>query len=195
MDTRRRPNQGLKKPKRSNSKYAWISISAMVVFLAIMTVLYMRLTAKTKVEQEPQDAKKYSVHTAPEIQFRKDGTLQFKNDEGFVKSEIEIEIVSTEISRMRGLMFRKEMQENRGMLFIFPSEDERSFWMKNTIIPLDIIFTDNGGKIVYIARNTTPFSEEMIPCPDPAIFVVEVNAGFAERNDIKAGDFISWVEE
>jgi uncharacterized membrane protein (UPF0127 family) len=100
----------------------------------------------------------------------------------------EAEVAATDKQRSMGLMFRKEMPEKRGMLFLFEGEGDRYFWMKNTPLPLDIIFIDARGGIVSIAGNTTPFSEDVIPSIGPAKFVFEINAGLAEKLGISAGD-------
>ncbi len=191
-----RHDQSNKKPRNT---YLRLSIIAMVIFFGVMLALYLSLSAKTRKHQEEQDSKPkpgtYSHRNLPDIEFRRDGMLRFDSPQGEEKAEIEIEIVATEFSRTRGLMFRKEMQDNRGMLFIFPSEMERSFWMKNTYIPLDIIFTDIDGRIIHIAKNTKTLSEDLIPCPEPSKYVVEVNAGFTDINDVKVGDIIVWTED
>lgn len=106
---------------------------------------------------------------------------------------LEIEIVDEEYGITRGLMFRKQMEENRGMLFIFPDVDMRSFWMRNTIIPLDIIFVGEDHRIVTIQRNTKPYSETSIPSSAPAKYVLEVNAGFTERYGLQLGDKLDWT--
>ena len=116
-------------------------------------------------------------------------TLLVKSDE--TEHRFLVEVAATDIERARGLMFREEMAADHGMLFIFEGEGERFFWMKNTPLPLDIIYIDNTGQIVSIAADTTPFSEAVIPSGKPARFVLEVNAGIAEKLAIKVGDRIS----
>jgi len=98
------------------------------------------------------------------------------------------EIAADDRERAIGLMFREEMAEDRGMLFLFGGESERHFWMKNTPLPLDIIFIAADGTIVSIAEDTTPFSESVIPSNGPAKFVFEVNSGVTEKLGIAAGD-------
>ena len=98
------------------------------------------------------------------------------------------EIAADDRERAIGLMFREEMAEDRGMLFLFDGESDRHFWMKNTPLPLDIIFIAADGTIVSIAENTTPFSESVIPSNGPSKFVFEVNAGVTEKLGIAAGD-------
>jgi uncharacterized protein len=132
----------------------------------------------------------------PEPQFKKQGELKFlygKNKKE-IKS-IDIEIASNDSSRMMGLMFRKSMEDTKGMLFIFPQSDMHSFWMKNTIMSLDIIFVNEDKEIVKIHKNTKPYSTESLPSGKPAIYVVEVIAGFTEKYGVKEGDKIEFVKQ
>lgn len=100
---------------------------------------------------------------------------------------VSVEIVATPEKRNFGLMYRKELPESHGMLFIFPREQPLSFWMKNTPLPLDIIFMNSSHTIVNIVANTEPFSEKPLPSGLPAQFVLEVNAGFCQRHSIRVG--------
>lgn len=108
--------------------------------------------------------------------------------------EVKVEIADEPYEHARGLMFRKSLGQNEGMLFIFSDEEYRTFWMKNTLIPLDLIFIDSNLEIVDIKQDFQPCEQE--PCETytslgPALYVLEVNAGFAERNGIKAGDSVA----
>ncbi|MBN9670396.1 DUF192 domain-containing protein [Roseibium aggregatum] len=103
----------------------------------------------------------------------------------------EAEVASTDRQRARGLMFREEMAADHGMLFVFEGEGERYFWMKNTPLPLDIIYIAKTGRIVSIAKDTTPFSEVAIPSGQPAEFVLELNAGITSKLGIGPGDTVS----
>jgi len=78
------------------------------------------------------------------------------------------------------------------MLFLFPTEEPLSFWMKDTPLPLDIIFLSADRTIVTIRKNTVPFSEASVPSDRPAKYVVEVNAGFADRHRLAPGDRVFW---
>jgi uncharacterized membrane protein (UPF0127 family) len=78
------------------------------------------------------------------------------------------------------------------MLFISEKEYMATFWMRNCILPLDMIFIDKFGEIVTICKNTTPFSDQTYSATAPTLFVVEVNAGFTDKYGIKEGDRISW---
>ena len=105
---------------------------------------------------------------------------------------IEIEVADEEAERMRGLMDRISMPENAGMLFIFEEEEQRSFWMKNTYLSLDIIFINSKKEIVSIQTYTTPKTTTGIPSELPAKYVLEVNAGFTDKYGISAGDKIDF---
>ncbi len=98
-----------------------------------------------------------------------------------------VEIANTEEKRQFGLMYRADLPEMQGMLFLFPREDALSFWMKNTPRSLDIIYINSSHTIVSIARNTRPFSEEALPSGKSAQFVLEVNGGFCQRYGISEG--------
>ena len=126
--------------------------------------------------------------------FKKEGTLAFTDSLGNVKTRIDIQIADNEYDRELGLMFRKHMQENRGMLFIFPQEGIQSFWMHNTYIPLDMIFVNAQDKIVTIQNADKTLSDQTYSSIKPAQFVIEVNLGFAKKYGLKVGDKISWIK-
>ena|SRR3989344_428841 len=101
-----------------------------------------------------------------------------------------VEVADNPVERAQGLMFRKELKENSGMLFIFDSSEKHSFWMKNTLIPLDIIWIDENKKIVYIYENAQPCREtcdSIIPDKN-AKYVLEINTGLARKYEIEIGD-------
>ena len=102
-----------------------------------------------------------------------------------------VEIADTEALRAKGLMFRKELPDGQGMLFDFQREQEVSFWMKNTYIPLDMIFIRRDGRILRIAENTEPLSERIINSGGPVRGVLEVVAGTAKKLGIAAGDRVA----
>jgi uncharacterized membrane protein (UPF0127 family) len=133
---------------------------------------------------------------ALDIPFVKQGELAFI---GSAASDtlalIEIEVADTDFLRGRGLMHRKSIPENAGMLFLMRFEEIQSFWMRNTHISLDMIFVNREKEIVTIHANTTPLREISYTSTAPALYVVEVNAGFSYRNNIKVGDRISFVIE
>lgn len=101
---------------------------------------------------------------------------------------VTVELALTPEEQTRGLMFRTELDEDAGMLFVFDRDKERSFWMSNTPIPLDIIYIRSDATIVSIAANTVPYSERSIPSRGPARYVLEVPGGWAKRHGVKPGD-------
>jgi uncharacterized membrane protein (UPF0127 family) len=108
-------------------------------------------------------------------------------------ANVKVEIADTPSERELGLMYRQHLDENTGMIFIFPSASHLSFWMKNTEIPLDMIFADAKGKIVGIVENATPFSEESLGVDGDSLYVLETNGGFAKRHHLHAGDNLKFV--
>lgn len=102
-----------------------------------------------------------------------------------------VELAVTDADRQRGLMFRKELPEGHGMLFDFQRDQELGFWMKNTYIPLDMIFITGDGRIHRIAENTEPLSERVVPSNGPVRAVFEVIAGTARKLGIAPGDRVA----
>jgi uncharacterized protein len=100
----------------------------------------------------------------------------------------DVEIADSPSEQEQGLMWRGSMPVNHGMLFLFPGESERGFWMRNTYIPLDIIFIRADGRIHSIARSTTPLSEAIVPSGGPVSAVLEINGGLAEHLGVLPGD-------
>lgn len=102
-----------------------------------------------------------------------------------------IELAATDADRMKGLMFRKELPEGRGMLFDFKRDQDVSMWMRNTLIPLDMLFINADGRIRRIAENTEPLSERTIPSGGPVRGVLEVIGGTAKKLGIVPGDRVA----
>ena len=98
-----------------------------------------------------------------------------------------IELADTPEKRSRGLMYRRSMQPNHGMLFDFQEEQPVAFWMKNTPLPLDMLFIDSTGTVLQIAADTVPFSETPVPSEQPVQAVLELNAGTARKLGIEPG--------
>ena len=102
-----------------------------------------------------------------------------------------VELVENDADRSKGLMFRKELPEGRGMLFDFHREQDVSFWMENTYIPLDMIFIRGDGRILHIQENAEPLSTRLIPSGGPVLGVLEVIGGTARKLGIKPGDRVA----
>jgi len=100
---------------------------------------------------------------------------------------VEVEIATTKAARNRGLMWRRELPDGKGMLFVFPKDEDHGFWMRNTLIPLDLLFIDNGEKIVGIIPQATPRSLTNRSVGRPSRFVLEVPGGWSEKQGIIPG--------
>ena len=161
-------------------------IGAMLCFLAAMIVPsfmpkdkgYQAVDSSGKVVEPP---------------FRHHGTLNFSQaGTDSTLATIDIEIVEDTYYRTMGLMHRRSMDANRGMLFIFDHPDILSFWMKNTYIPLDLVYVNSAYQVVKICENTTPLTEEHYLSERPALYCVEVNAFFCREHGIQEGDLMQF---
>ncbi len=121
-----------------------------------------------------------------------------QNKTNYVKlknQKFHVELAETNESRAMGLMYRKKLGDDEGMLFIFPDEYRRAFWMKNTLIPLDILYFDGNKKLVSLSLNTPPCKNTTTRCPNypsegPAKYVLEINAGLSEKYGFEKGDVL-----
>jgi hypothetical protein len=121
------------------------------------------------------------------------GTLSIETAAGGTHA-FDVEIVSTPQEMAVGLMFRQQMAPDAGMLFVYPSARETSFWMKNTLLPLDMLFVGDDGIIHHIAERTVPLSTTPVPSHGPTRAVLELNGGTSDRLGIAAGDRLVWPE-
>lgn len=106
--------------------------------------------------------------------------------------KLNIEIADDEYQTETGLMYRKSMDDNQGMLFIFPDSQYRYFYMRNTEIPLDIIYIDEDQAIVSIQKNAKPHDETSLPSEGPTKYVLEINAGLSTKWNLEKGDRIQF---
>ncbi|MEW7280552.1 DUF192 domain-containing protein [Aquimarina sp. 2201CG1-2-11] len=140
---------------------------------------------------------KNTKNLTKEVTFTKEGELVLHSVNDSVTkqiTQIDIEIADDEYQVQTGLMYRKSMQSNQGMLFIFPEEAPRSFYMKNTEFALDIIYIDKNNKVVSIQKNAKPYDETSLPSEGPAQYVLEVNAQQTDSWNLKARDSISFTK-
>lgn len=160
-----------------------------VMAIALIGLIIPNLP-KTGGDNPRPDLTEIETPTIPEPQFQKEGELSFKSAEtGEEISKLDIEIADDESQKTTGLMHRKSMDENRAMLFVFdPNDPTDGFWMKNTHISLDIIFTNENKEIITIHENTEPLSEVSLRPSEPAIYVIETVAGYCKKYGIKVGD-------
>jgi uncharacterized membrane protein (UPF0127 family) len=108
--------------------------------------------------------------------------------DGKSRASVAVEVADTEQQRERGLMARKHLDENAGMIFIFPDSAPRTFWMHNTEIPLDMIFVDPSFRVIGIVANAAPETDTLRSVEGNSKYVLEVNGGFCAKNGIKPGD-------
>lgn len=155
-------------------------------------LLMLGSCGQSSKEIDRNDASK-SEAEKKELAFVKEGELKLLDSTNTVIKEIEIEVAQNDYERERGLMYRPFMPENAGMLFIFPREEYRAFWMKNTIISLDILFIGSDLVINTIHTYTVPYSEESVPSAAPAVYVLELNAGYCDNNGIREGMKIEYT--
>jgi len=106
------------------------------------------------------------------------------------KHKFDVEVAVTPQQLTQGLMFRSSMPEDHGMLFLFGMPEERNFWMKNTLIPLDIIYISPQGTINHIHENAVPHDETPLPSKGPTMHVLELNGGLTAKLGIKPGDAV-----
>lgn len=125
-------------------------------------------------------------------QFKKEGELYLLKATGDTIRKIDIEIADIESERTIGLMHRRSMPDTQGMLFIFEREEPRSFWMRNTLIGLDILYIKEDGTIESIAKYCVPKSEKSIPSRGPALYVLELIEGFCDIYGVEVGDKIDF---
>jgi uncharacterized membrane protein (UPF0127 family) len=106
------------------------------------------------------------------------------------RHQFSAEVARTGLEQERGLMFRTSLRRDHGMLFVFQASEPIRMWMKNTYVPLDMIFISDKGKVVGFHQNAEPLSERVISSGEPALAVLELNAGTAARIDLARGDTI-----
>ncbi|WP_291864715.1 DUF192 domain-containing protein [Maribacter sp.] len=135
------------------------------------------------------------VETKP-IVFHKEGSLTiYKGEKDSILTQLDIEIAESDYETETGLMYRKGIVQNQGMLFIFPDVAVHSFYMKNTQFPLDIIYIDENLRIASFQENAKPFDEKGLSSIVPVKYVLEVNAGLAEKWILEVGDRVEYSKQ
>ena len=176
-----------KKYKNSSSNGSLKKVILIITVLVLAGFVYWQFFRTPNTASKTKAIQGYTA-----FDFVKQGELTFNSKGKKFLSKIDIEIADDAQKQATGLMYRDRMKENQGMLFIFQKEDYQSFWMHNTQLPLDMIFVNKNLDIVTIRKNTTPFSDQSYSSTKPAMYVIEVNAGYCDRNNIKVGDKIVW---
>lgn len=152
----------------------------------LLTLLFVCFSAACKSQPPASDKEEFKPV------FRKDGTLWVISPVGETKAAFDIEIAEKDKDVLQGLKYREDMEDNQGMFFIFQYLDYHSFWMQDTYLSLDMIFIDHYNKIINIAKNTTPFSEDPIFPEKPNQYVLELLAGTTDKLNITDTDEVTW---
>jgi uncharacterized membrane protein (UPF0127 family) len=170
----------MKKPVQKIGTF--ILVGFLIIWLFVSVIPFNG--DKTKVIENK--AKK-EVYEPP---FTHEANLSIFNQRDSLISQVRIELADNDQEISYGMMYRKKLDDDAGMLFMMPDEIERSFWMKNTYIPLDIIFVNSKDEIVSIQTHAKPLTETPIPSGLPASQVLEVNAGFSDRFGLEEGYYV-----
>jgi len=158
------------------------------IILVLAGICLMLFIAACKEESK-------SIKTAP-VLFTKEGKLTiYKAATDSILTQIDIEIAESEYETQTGLMYRESMEDSQGMLFIFPDVAMHSFYMKNTKIALDLIFIDDDLRIASFKENAQPLDESGLSSEVPIQYVLEVNAGLAEKWILEVGDRIAYTKD
>lgn len=161
-----------------------MSIRHSLSFLAVLLFLFScKEEAKKTIKTE-------------EVSFKKEGSLSiFKKQTDSIITSLDIEIAESDYETQTGLMYRRGMEQNQAMLFIFPDVAVHSFYMKNTEFALDIIYIDEKLQIASFQENAEPFNQSGLSSQVPIKYVLEVNAGLAEKWLLEIGDRITYIKE
>ena len=176
-------------PPKKSSRNTLALAGTILLIIALIAILTYQPSNKPVTTAQPPPA----TPQPGAYDFIKQGEMRFLTAKQEFISAIDIELAQDDLKRQQGLMYRDKMAENQGMLFVFEDEDTRSFWMKNTVLSLDMIFVNGHNEMVTIHKNTTPYSEQSYSSTKPAKYVVEVNAGYTDRHKIAVGDHIAWT--
>ncbi len=176
-----------------NKRAQIIAFVLLLAFLLPFAIPFLRSLFSEKRNEALTEEYLKSTSTTMSPVFKKEGELIFiKKDNQEEIKKIDIEIADSDGERQQGLMYRTQMEESQGMLFIFPETEMQSFWMKNTLIPLDILFVNEKMEIVTIQKYAQPKSEQSLRSTQPAKYVIEVNAGFCDRYQVSEGDLVKF---
>jgi uncharacterized membrane protein (UPF0127 family) len=154
-----------------------------VLVLLLASLLFVAGCGGEQKGESPSGSAPETTASAPDDS----DTVALIPSGGGERVELSVEIADDPAEQQRGLMERTELAENAGMLFVFEQEQQRSFWMKDTLIPLSIAYIDSGGRIIDI-QDMEPLDTTPHPSAEPAQYALEVNQGFYEEHGIEVGD-------
>ena len=149
-------------------------------------------SAPPPVQTETKQPARPRPQGSPQPELPK-GVVEFERAAPRAPLSVQVEVASTDEQRQMGRMFREELGEFEGMLFIFPDERHNSFWMRNTLLPLDMFFIDSKWTVVGVVENAEPLTESPRQVDGRSQYVLEVNAGFAKRHGFGAGAKLRFV--
>jgi len=154
--------------------------------------IYIFLIAFLIFQISCKEGSKKEIKTTT-VAFKKEGTLQIlQKDTDSILAHLDIEIADSDYERETGLMYRNAMEMNQGMLFIFDDVSMHYFYMKNTQIPLDLIYLDEKRRIASFQKNAQPMNENSLSSKVPVKYVLEINAGLADKWSLAVGDSITY---
>ncbi len=183
----KRKSKAVKKQRNVHKKrkIPWFWLTLLVILVLAFVV--------SKLELDFSDKRPKKAFEPPKKEFTHEGYLSFhKKASSEPFKTIYLEIAETDYERSLGLMFRYEMADSLGMLFIMASNEEQSFWMRNTYINLDILYVDEDFKIVSQHKQVQALSDQSVASGSDAKYVVEVVGGFSDRYGVSLGDSISF---
>lgn len=179
------------KPKRSMWLNRTVEKMNRMKFLKLILFFFISFLSILSCKESTNNV----VKTEP-IAFKKEGNLTIRKQKvDTLITSFDIEIAESEYETQTGLMYREQMALNQGMLFIFPDERIHSFYMKNTEIPLDLIFIKADSTIASFQENTEPYNEAGISSQVPIKYVLEINAGLAQKWLLEIGDKIEFSKD
>lgn len=151
-----------------------------------MMVVVLGLTVGACADEAAPDAIQQDIPFTPE------GVLDLYGPDSTLVARLVIELAETAQEQAQGLMYRRSLPERGGMLFIDENPKMQEFWMRNTPLPLDILFLDEAGHVINIVKRTKPYSDDRIRSTAPAAYTLEVRAGVTDRYGIDSTYYMSW---
>ncbi len=187
------PARKRRKPKPNYKKAFMVGALLLAMLSFILTSIPNFGSSRTKAASVKTPVNSNAPAPRSSTTFTKQGSLTINRQENPEPLVVDIEVADTETKRNQGLMYRRHMESNQGMLFIMDQLKEQNFYMRNTYISLDIIYLDENKKIVSIARNTETLNDNSIPSNGNALYVLEVVAGYGETHGLQVGDQMEWT--
>ncbi|TQI69901.1 hypothetical protein JM79_0794 [Gramella sp. Hel_I_59] len=156
--------------------------------LLVMSLNFGFISCDNSTEKEE------AIETDP-IVFNKEAEVYLMHSNGDTLRRIDVELAESDYEKQTGLMYRESLEREQGMLFVYESARVRNFYMKNTYIPLDILYYGTDSTLVSIQKNATPRDETNLPSDGPAQFVLEINAGLADEWGVTSRSTFSVVRD